>query len=289
MKVTSFYFALFVLLTACGNNRSYEGAPNVEASSASVGYDDLDGTMEADFSPSAPEMQTPSTANEPIQPSKIIKTGNMAFEVTELESAKSSVDSLLRLTGAYFEREQYRTEYSNIAYDLIIRVPSTNFERLVNELEAGAGRLTEKSISANDVSEEYYDLTIRLANKLAYLEQYQAILKKAKTIEEILEVQEKIRAIEEEIESKKGRLKFLDDRVGLSTLHLVLTQPSERYVADDPTIFTRIKKALAGGGEGVVEVFIGLVYLWPLLLGLLVLFLARKRIGRLFGRGERRV
>ena len=73
------------------------------------------------------------------------------------------------------------------------------------------GELKVKNISAKDVTEEYVDLKIRVGNKLAVLAQYKVILQKAISIEEILEVNEKIRRLEEEIESKKGRIRFLDD------------------------------------------------------------------------------
>ncbi|WP_083391928.1 DUF4349 domain-containing protein [Epilithonimonas lactis] len=59
---------------------------------------------------------------------------------------------------------------------------------------------------------------MRLENKLTYLEKYRDLLKKSNSTKDILEIQENIRALEEEIESSKGRLKFIDDKVKYSII-----------------------------------------------------------------------
>ncbi|NJK85980.1 MAG: DUF4349 domain-containing protein [Bacteroidales bacterium] len=48
--------------------------------------------------------------------------------------------------------------------------------------------------------------------------------KKQKSISEILEIEEKIRGIEEEIESSQGRLNYLNSQVDFSTLDLNISR-----------------------------------------------------------------
>ena len=123
-----------------------------------------------------------------------------------------------------YEKEQYNSYGNRNSYSLLLRIPNTKFDSLVNLLEIGIGTLESKNLTSKDVTEEYTDLNIRLENSLAYVIQYKEILKKSKTVKEILEVQEKIRRIEEEIESKKGRIKYLDDKVKYSTLSIEVTE-----------------------------------------------------------------
>ncbi len=178
------------------------------------------------------EIEPPRTAEAPSSPaeyelqkgSKIIKSGDMTFEVEQLEVVKSKVDSILLTSKGYYENEVFNAYGNRNTYSLTLRMPTSRFDSFVKILENGIGQLTSKNIRAKDVTEEYVDLNIRLDNNLSYLRQYKLILKKAKTIKEILNVQEKIRRIEEEIESKKGRLKYLDDKVKFSTLHLELSE-----------------------------------------------------------------
>lgn len=143
-------------------------------------------------------------------------------------------------------------------------------------LENGIGVLTSKHVNAQDVTEEYVDLNIRLENNLAYLEQYQSILKRTKSIQEVLEVQEKIRRIEEEIDSKKGRLKYLNDNVKYSTLTLEISELISREMTNKPNFGRRVANAFNTGIQGFLNFTIALISLWPFILLILFLYLVRK-------------
>jgi len=237
------------------------------------------------------EYEAPMTA-EPTEPpsfnlekgSKIIKNGNLSFEVSNLNDSKARVDSLIDNYNAYYENEQFNAYGSRHSYSLFIRVPNQQFDSLILDLENGIGKLEAKNISTEDVTEEYVDLNIRLDNNLAYLNQYKDILKKARSIKEILEVQEKIRRIEEEIDSKKGRLKYIDDKVKYSTLHLQISELINVNVANRPSFGRRISNAFMNGIEAFLSFLVGLVNLWPFLILGLILFLFRKGIFNLFRR-----
>lgn len=83
------------------------------------------------------------------------------------------------------------------------------------------------------MTDQFIDLETRLANKREYLERYRELVKKAVSVKEILEIEEKIRLLEEEIESVTGRLKYLGDQVDFSTLNL--TSPNTRDLNTVPT------------------------------------------------------
>lgn len=231
------------------------------------------------------EVEPPRSAEAPApseftleKGSKIIKNGFMKFEVSKLEIAKSKIDTILRECNGYYENEQFTSYGNRISYSLQLRIPNTKFDSLIHILEIGVGELKSKNINAKDVSEEYVDLTIRLENNLAYLNQYKEILKKAKSVKEILEVQEKIRRIEEEIESKKGRLKFLDDKVKYSTLNLEISELITKELSTKPNLGRRIANAFNSGVQIFLSFVIGLINFWPFILLGFLLFLGRKPI-----------
>ncbi len=216
--------------------------------------------------------------------SKIIKRGNLQFEVDGLDEAKSRVDQLVHQYSAYYENEHYNSYGNRNSYSLVIRIPHVVFDSLIYTLESDLGRLVSKNISAQDVTEEYLDLEIRLENKLAYLEQYQQILRKATSIKEILEVQEKIRRIEEEIESKKARMKYLDDKVKYSTISLEISELVSRNITNKPKYGKRIANAFKNGIQAMLSFIVFLVSIWPFLLLILVLWFFRGNISRFFRR-----
>ncbi len=269
----SILLVFLFLIMACNerpSNSTIETAQQSEK--AGIAFDDRATTRKA------------SSKVELDKGSKIIKTGNLTFEVSDLSQSKVEVDTLINRYGSYYENEQYNAYGNRISYFLTIRIPSEDFDQVLMELEEGVGRLTSKNINTRDVSEEYVDLTIRLKNNLAYLEQYRDILRKANSVQEILEVKEKIRGIEEEIESRKGRLEYLDNQVEYSTLTIEMSELIRHDVSSRPAFGIRVANAFRGGVDLFLRAIVLLVNLWPFLVLFGVLFFFRKKIAILLRR-----
>jgi hypothetical protein len=93
-----------------------------------------------------------------------------------------------------------------------------------------------------------------------------------------MEMEQYIRRLEEEIESAEGRLRYLDNQTAYSTLELELSTERIAEPARD-SFWARSKRAMAAGWHGLVTLFVGLLYLWPLLLiGAVVGFVLRWHI-----------
>src|SRR5690606_33897713 len=116
------------------------------------------------------------------------------------------------------------------------------------------------------------DLEARLRARRAVAERLTELLARADTVEEILAVQTQLAQVQEEIASAEGQLRYLRNQVALSTITLTIFEESATGVASGSPFFTRIGDAFAVGWEGVQELAVGLVALWPLwaLLALLV-------------------
>ena len=140
-------------------------------------------------------------------------------------------------------------------------------------------RLVSKNISARDVTEEFIDLEMRLTNRRNYLKRYNDLLQQAGTVADILEIQERIRNLEEEIESVEGRLKYLDGLVEYSTLYLTITRKKEfrfQPVQRDRFI-ERLKQSLSGGWFGLITFTLFIISLWPLWIVLAAIIIIWRR------------
>jgi len=199
--------------------------------------------------------------------SKIIKDGNVRVDVKNLTTAKAQMDSTLKQFDGYYENEGYQSGNYQSTYQLRIRVPTENFEQLINAVEMGGGKILHKNISARDVTEEYVDVAIRLNNNKNYLNRYQELLKKANSIKDILEIQEQSRQIEEEIDARTGRLKYIDDQVRFSTLRLELIQEHEYTAARKARNFgQQLVDSFKNGFDGFLDFTLVLVSIWPFIL-----------------------
>lgn len=107
------------------------------------------------------------------------------------------------------------------------------------------------------------------------MSRYYDILKQAKTVEDILKVEENIRVIREEIEAAEGRLKYLNDRTSYSTINLYVWQEQhEKWIPRNQKPFVdRLEKALDSGWKAFVSILVAVFYIWPFLVVSLIIYL----------------
>ena len=265
-----------LLFSACTHeNASYpqsgvlmDGMDMKDASTASTTEEAL--TNEPPPPPPPPE-QPQEPAPDPVDKAqKIIKDGNVSLEVNDLKAAKTHIDTILQTYKAYYEHEAYESSSYQSVYNLKIRVPADHFEALLKGIEQGGGKIRHKTINARDVTEQFMDLSTRLANKRAYLKRYNELLKKANSIKDILEIQERMRVIEVEIESAEGRLRYLSDKVQYSSLNLRVFEKHETHINEERNFGKQLSRAFQSGVDGFLNFIILTVHMWPFLLLLVI-------------------
>jgi hypothetical protein len=215
-----------------------------------------------------------------VSKNKIIKDGSISIKTNDINSSKKVIDDLLKKFNAYYETEDLENNEQTISFNLKIRVPVNKFEQLISSLENGKDEIRSKSIQARDVTEEYVDIETRLTNKREYLKRYKELLAKASTVKDIIAIEENIRNLQEEIESKEGRLKYLNDQVSFSTLDLNLYKEIEFiYKPQAQDKFSeRVKTSLNNGWTSIVDFALWTITKWPYLILTIVGFFGFKRI-----------
>jgi hypothetical protein len=203
-----------------------------------------------------------------VDKKKIIKDGKMSVKVSDVEQGKKSIDALVKKFNGYYEREEFINNDRMNSFDLRIRIPSVNFENILSGVEEGIGEVISKNIYSRDVTEEFIDVQTRLINKKNYLKRYNELLSKAASVEDIIKIEENVRTLQEEIESKEGRLKYLTDQVEYSTLNVHLFKEVEYiFKSGKEDRFTeRLKSSLNNGWKGIVNFTLWLIQSWPLLI-----------------------
>lgn len=274
------------LLFSC-NKKSEEKGVSENPTTLNMKMSAIDESMNADkdlteesriaFSP-----PTPNASNQnivPINKKKIIKDGNISIKTNDIVLSKAGIDNLVKQYNGYYESEDLQNNDQQISYNLRVRVPSDNFEKILTAIENGKDEVTNKNIQARDVSEEYYDLETRLVSKREYLNRYKALLTKASTVKDILAIEESIRVLQEEIESTVGRLKYLSDQVSYSTLNVNLYKEKEFvYKPQSQDKFSeRVKKSLSNGWNSIVSFVLWIITVWPLIFVILIAYFAWRK------------
>ena len=210
---------------------------------------------------------------------KIIKTSFLSFETDSIEKTYASIKQEVEKLDGFIQSDNTTKEYNQIRRSVIVKIPSKNFQTVIDHIANEIKIFDKKSISLKDVSEEFIDLEARLKAKKALEERYLQLLKKAKNVKEMLEIEREIANIREEIEAKQGRLNYLKNQVSYSTIHLEFYETIPVVQSKSKTYFSKVLQAFKGGFETLGNFILGLLYIWPFVIIMVVaLFYIRKRI-----------
>lgn len=218
---------------------------------------------------------------------KIIKTSDFSIKVKKVAESNQRIKEMVAGEEGFISSMDLTNSTYRITSQLVIRVPAQRFDQLMDKIETESIYTNHRRVNAQDVTEEYLDIETRLNTKKQVRDRYVSILRdKAKTVEEVLKAEEAIRVIQEEIESREGRLNYLKNRVAMSTINLELYQevPYTPDRGQRTTFWTRLKQSAVNGWSLIVNIVLGLVTIWPLVLIGGVLIWRRKWIRKkLFG------
>ncbi|GHC44216.1 DUF4349 domain-containing protein [Ulvibacter litoralis] len=204
-----------------------------------------------------------------VQEQKIIKTARLVFETKDVNATHANVLQLASQYKGFIQSDNSGKGYNRISRNMMVRVPTERFMDFINGVSEGVSYFDQKDISRQDVSEEFVDLEARLKAKRELEKRYLELLKQARNVKEMLEIERELSNIREEIEAKQGRLQFLQNRVSMSTITLEFyTLTAETGVTQ--SYGQKMINSLKGGWDGISVFFLGILYLWPLLVIVLV-------------------
>jgi len=152
----------------------------------------------------------------------IIKNAEMRLVVSSVDEALTRIEGLVADVGGYILNSRTWFQNGEKYASLTFAVPSERFEETLGRLRRIGVKVADESTSGQDVSQEYVDLEARLANLEAAAARLREFLKEAKSVEEALQVEARLRELEGEIAQVKGRMNFLKGRSAYSLITVIL-------------------------------------------------------------------
>lgn len=257
---------IYINVVSCGSKSAYNEAQ------ASDSYS-------ADYQELSEELYSTSgegqAADESVEfEDKIIRTATVDMESNNAQQCYETLAAFAKENGGSevnFSKES--SSYENYNYTTIyatLKIAPDKLEEFIALAEA-TDKVTSSAISSDDVTEEYYDIQIRMENKKAALENYYKLLDEATTIQESLEIQSYITDLTAEIESMEGRLKYYNSKVDLSAIELTIRQRDKTSsVVEDE--FQWDSLSLSDVGALIKNGFLSVLnFLWSLLLWIIII------------------
>lgn len=215
------------------------------------------------------EIVEASSANSTPVPSadtrKLIAKGNVEIKVKpeNVDSIYDNINALIKKHNGYKSSEKQ----NEFRYSVSASIPSASFEDFTDALNKVGGKMSDKSINVQDVTDAYTDLISEIKSKEAALEQYRVLLKRANKISEIIEIQTKIDYIQNDIDVMNGRRINIDRKVAYSVVDIDLIIVKKEMAKDDdddtPSFGSELVDSLSDGWAIIKFLIVFLLRLWP--------------------------
>lgn len=210
-----------------------------------------------------------SANNKTQQNLKIIRSANVKYKVKDVKVVTKLIQNMVITENGYISDMRFSNNLYQKNNAFTIKIPQNKFDIILDSIANFALFIDYENITSKDVTEEYVDIQTRLKTKIEIKNRYETILRKrAKTVEEILATEDKLRIIQEEIEASQGKLHYLSTKVSLSTIEVILYEKvdyKEESISYSKTYYSKIKNGFSYGWDLIGNIFIGIIYIWPLL------------------------
>ena len=177
----------------------------------------------------------PASSGDPLQgvnagtaaPTMVIRTGQAFIEVEKVDPAILKIRQLAAQVGGYITNSSVSGGKDQIRQaTLEIKIPSPKYDEAVGSLST-IGKVETVNSQAQDVGEEFVDVTARVTNARRLEERLLSLLaNRTGKLDEVLRVERELARVREEIERYEGRLRYLGARVAMSTLTITVHEPA---------------------------------------------------------------
>ena len=200
---------------------------------------------------------------------RIIRTATVDLEVGEGKlnaTINQATDIVRKAKGIYVGSSTSVPGGEPASGQVTFRVPVDAFESVLRDLK-GLGTYRGEQSSTDDVTNQYIDLNGQLAAWRAQERVYLRLLDRARSVTDVIAVQNQLQQVQSNIERLQGQLNYLENQTSFSTIVLQLSEPGAAGPAGEPKGRLARAWATAVNGLGVMAaaVLVGVVWLTPLL------------------------
>jgi hypothetical protein len=152
----------------------------------------------------------------------LIYTANLTMAIFEVGPALKSIEALARELGGYMASQSMQA--------ITVRIPVERFHDAMARLEK-MGDIIHREVQAEDISQEFVDLEVRLKSARAVRDRLEQLLARATRVDESIAIERELERVVGEIERLEGRLKYLRDRASFSTIAVRFSTTPKEVVA----------------------------------------------------------
>ncbi len=214
---------------------------------------------------------------------RIVRKATLSLEVGEakLNDTISRATTIVRGHQGIYVSSSTEVPNNEPAHGQVtFRVPVDAFEATLRDLK-GLGRYRGENSSSEDVTTQYIDLNGQLAAWRAQEKVYLRLIGQAKSIADVISIQNQLQNVQSNINRLQGQVDFLRNQSSFSTITLDLAEPGAAGPAVPRTRFAKAwSTAVDGLGAMSAAALVVVVWLAPFGLVALIAVWAFHRLRR---------
>lgn len=279
-KTLSLFLAALALLGLCACGNSADSAAGTYAMTEAAYEENAQAPAEmatataVDTAVSIGAATSASVGTANIDTSKIIYTGYAEIETLDFDTCCAAVQSIIDQTGGFLESSSLRAGYYHAnslkSAEYTVRIPRESFESVTASL-SDLGHVSHCTIQAENVSSAYYDTESRLTTYRTEEERLLAMLEKAETVEDMLDIEDRLADVRYQIESLTSDLRGWDSLISYCTLYLTVEEVEQIVETEEVGYWENIARGFARTLRGIGRFFSNLLEVLLIFLPVLVL------------------
>lgn len=195
---------------------------------------------------------------------KITKTTSLSSEVERgtFKEAESKLKSIVTASDALLLNEnvqkydQGRNSYYSGSYT--IKVEEGKYDAVLSQLKE-IGEVISLNENTDDITQQFVDLDSELAAEKERLARYQQMLAEATTVEDKIQLSDRIFDQERTIEYLEEQLKNVGTRVEYATIYVSLTEKQSEYVDAVLVKFSELVTGFVASVNSLLTLLVGLL------------------------------
>jgi len=236
------------------------GATNGYSMRNSASYDDY-AVEEAAYDAGAGMVMMAKATSDTAAPmaeagmeKKIIRSASLTITTQTYDESLENLKRLCEEKGGWIAYAYENANSARRSATLTMRVPAKEFDSFLQGA-GDTGRITQRSESADDVTESYYDTKTRLETQQALMARLQALVTDAADLSDLLALESQIADTQYQIDRLQSSLNRTDSQVDYATVDVTLREeiPSDSLITKEKTLGERLMDAIETGWESFVE------------------------------------
>ena len=208
-----------------------------------------------------------------ISEEKLVYTSRVSLETENFDEASKTLHDTISALGGIIVNEN-ASNLNTISYsgyrrlDITVRIPQENYNTFLSGLSENYN-VASVNNSVENMTEYYYDSNNRLKSYRIQEERLFAMLEKAESVKEMLEIESRLCDVQYQIESITNTLRTIDNDVKYATFYIYLNEVTKFTTPAPKTFGDRLTETLKDSAETFTEfaegLLFGLIYFIPYL------------------------